>query len=221
MATVFVPGVAQTVLSGTIGSNPFAVVHHWQFGSLTGAWNATDIDTLALTCLTACGTALKTQSGNNVSWTQCAAVDLSNSAGLSAVHVTPVTIGTLPNSLEPASLCAVTKNVIGARYRGGHPRTFWPLNVANNMSDESHWGPTPVSTIQTAVNNWFAAVETAAYTVSGAALQNVIVRYQYTYTNDTVHHKWLKEKQPPATVFPCSQHIVQAQVGTQRRRLVH
>src|ERR1700751_5589356 len=47
MAQVLVPGVAQAVLSGTYGTQPWAVVTHWSYDNIVQDWGQSQIQALA------------------------------------------------------------------------------------------------------------------------------------------------------------------------------
>jgi hypothetical protein len=218
MATVYVPGVAVSVIRGNIGANPWAVVHHWQFGTSTTPWNSGDIATLATAVFTAWQSRLKGSMGPNVEVHEVDTVDLSNATGVGNTHtVTPV-FGGLSSPLEPSSMCLVQQNKIAARYRGGHPRTYWPIGSQAQLANENTWQTGPLGVYQTQIDNFFDDVLAAGYTASPSLVQ-VIPRFSYTYVNDPVGHKYKKERTGLLAVSPVLSHFLVTRVGSQRKRL--
>jgi hypothetical protein len=219
MATVYTPGVAGTVLSGMIGSNPWAVAHHWQFGTSTAAWSQSNLDLLAQTIYTAATANFIPFMGNNVDTRQVTSTDLGSSTGLGSLYTHSPTVGLLGTPLEPSSLCMVIQNRIASRYRGGHPRTYYPLYTQQYMATENTWQPANVATAATKVVAFVSAVISAAYSGSPGALQHVIPRYLYSHTDDPVHHKYTKTRIGLEGVHVVNSYFGNGRVGSQRRRL--
>jgi len=177
------------------------------------------MDLLAQTVFNAFTTALGSRTANNVTHDTVTSVDLGSSTGVSSIYThTPVS-GTGSAPLEPSSACLVVQNRIAARYRGGHPRTFWPAIDSNNMVDEAHWNSVQVTGYVTAVTTFISTVVSASYTGGATLLQHVIPRYTYTITNDPVHHKYLRERTGLLSVDTVQSYVGNTIIGSQRRRL--
>lgn len=220
MPTVHVPGVTLTSTSGLIGAQPWAVVHHWQFGTQTTRWVQADLDLLAATIVSQWIVNFGALMATNVSVHNCVASDLTDAQSLQGSDLTTGTPGTMPGNHDPASACVLVRNQITSRYRGGHPRTYLPFLAASSMDNENTWNPTLVSNVQTSMHAWVAAVTGAAYTVPGATLRHVIPRYTYTIQDDTVHHKYVRTRSGVLGVYPVNSYMALTQVASQRKRLV-
>jgi hypothetical protein len=109
---------------------------------------------------------------------------------------------------------------IARRYRGGKPRMFFPPDTQPAMVDISHWSPTSVTTYNTDVAAFFAAIE--ALTVgSMGTLQHVSLSYYKGFTN--IANSSGRERAVPtyrtaAVVDPVTGYSAKALVGSQRRR---
>jgi len=219
MATVHVPGVALTSSSGKIGSQPFAVIHHWQFGTQTNRWTQPDLDLLATIIDTAWSTHLRAECGTNVSLLQVVASDLTDNQSLQSTVVATAGLGSRVGLHEPASAAVLVRNRIVARYRGGHPRTYWPFGVPADFQDEFNWTTALTTDVLTTVQAWVSQVTGAAYSVSGNPLKQVVPRYTYSITDDTVHKKYVRERTGLLGVNPVIGYEVMKPISSQRRRM--
>lgn len=219
MASVFVPGVATTVLKGMIGSNPWAVVHHWKFSGSVDPWSQSNMDLLALSVFNAWGTAIKANAGGNVTTTEVDSVDIGSSTGVGSVYTHTPVAGGQGAVLEPSSACIVVQNRIASRYRGGHPRTYWPILTTQDMVTENTWAAAKVTSVTNSIVSFVSAVIGASYTGGVSGLQHVIPRYTYTYTDVPQHHKWVKERTGLEGVHVVQSYFGVPRIASQRRRL--
>jgi hypothetical protein len=214
----FSPGVAQAIYHGTIKGNPWAIITHWQFYPSTVPWTATDLQTLVNTIQTATHSNLASHHGTDVYFGVVHAVDLSNATPQVADSTGTTFNGTGPFMAASAQGSVLVNKSIPARYRGGKPRSYYPGYLTTEFTDGENMTPT-------AQNNWNIALAAIA-TAIGSALPGtgsascieVVPRYGYTYTDDPVHHKWLKHKSTYITSNPISSAVVHSKLATQRRR---
>lgn len=219
MPTVFVPGVAASTLRGLIGSNPWACTFHWQNGSSVAPWTAADINLLAQMTMTAWNGSMKGNHATNVSVVGADAIDLTNSTGAGSTYTAAAIVGTLSGVLEPASAAVVVQCKISARYRGGHPRVYWPAGTQVQMLNEYQWTATFASSMATAMVNYVSNVRTAAWSFGTSSLNHVIPRYTYTYTDVPGKHKYLKTRNALLGVSVVNSYVGNQKIGSQRRRL--
>jgi hypothetical protein len=219
MATVYVPGVALTVLKGFIGTNPWAVTHHWQNGASITPWTQADLDLLCLTVFNAWGSALKGNTAVNVETHEVDGTDLTNASGVGSVYTHTPVFGLLSGGLQPSSLCMVVQNRIAARYRGGHPRSFWPVGTVSQFAGEALWSPTFVTSIANNVVSFVEAVRAPSYSFGSGVLNHVIPRYTYTMTDDPASHKWKRERTGLLSVNVVQSYFGVQKAGSQRKRL--
>lgn len=219
VTSVFVPGVAATVLKGNIGANPWAVVHHWKFGSSVGNWTQSNMDLLALTVYNAWGTTFKANAGGNISTTEVDAQDMTDASGVGSVYTHTPVFGAQGAILEPSSACIIVQNRIASRYRGGHPRTYWPCLTTQDMLNENTWATAKVAAITANMVSFVSAVIAASYTGGVSGLQHVIPRYTYSYTDVPGKHKYTKTRTGLQGVYTVQSYFGVSRIASQRRRL--
>jgi hypothetical protein len=83
----------------------------------------------------------------------------------------------------PASMCVLSSLVIARRYRGGHPRIYWPMGAQPDMQDSQTWKSSSVTTFTTAINNFMMNVKAFVWP-GGVSLDLNNVSY---YEGFTVH----------------------------------
>lgn len=219
MATVYVPGVALTVLKGYFGSNPWAVTHHWRNATSTTPWTQADLDLLCLTVFNAWGTALKSQHCTIVDTREVDGTDLTNASGVGSVYTHAPVAGSKSGGANPSNICINVQNRIAARYRGGHPRTFWPAGGVLDMSGEANWGPSFTTSMANAVASFVNTVKAATFSFGTGSLNHVIPRYTYTITDDPAAHKYKRERQGLLSVDVVQSYFAVTKLGSMRRRL--
>lgn len=219
MPTVLAPGVAQTVFSGHIGAQPWASIMHWQIGSTTAPWTLANLQLLCDSCHNSYSTEWAAQIGNNVHMEQVAGVDLGTTTPVATVSAGAPIVGSAPGQLEPSSLCDTVLYKINSRYRGGHPRGYWPFCSQSNLVNESQFTPAHITFVQTQFAAMVTAIVGAFGTAGSTTLLHVVPRYTYTYTNDTIRKKYVKERTGYIGTFPVQGYTLRQTVGSQRRRL--
>jgi hypothetical protein len=211
--TVFVPGVAQTVVTGTISGNPWANVTHWQLGSTGAPWSGTALQTLATTIHGAYISSGGNSLPSTVNVVSAEATDLTNSTGTTAVSTHAAGAGIGSPGYQPSS-CILLNFKIASRYRGGHGRLYWPGINNTYSTDGENLTATAQANLETAWTNIQTAINTAL-----PQCAQVIPRFSYTYTDDPTHHKYTKQKSGLVGVFPVLSTVVHPRIATQRRRL--
>lgn len=219
MTFIPVPGVASTQLKGMIGTNPWVVTHHWRNGVSSTPWSQADLDLLCLTVYDAWGTSLKANTAVNVDTREVDGIDLTSSSGVGSVYTHTPVAGLLSGGLQPSSVCMVIQNRIAARYRGGHPRTFWPVGTVAQFSGEALWSPTFMTSITNNVVSFISAVRAASYSFGAGTLNHVIPRYTYNIVDDPTSHKYRRTRSGLLSVDTVQSYFAQAKVGSQRKRL--
>jgi hypothetical protein len=82
--------------------------------------------------------------------------DLSSDMGASGQDLTArggATVGNQP----PSQVATVTKWPVALRYRGGHPKTFWPPLPIVSQRDNSNWTDLAATNFASLVNDFVAA----------------------------------------------------------------
>lgn len=104
--------------------------------------------------------------GATISLTSIDAVDLTSA--LSAVGVQATTeVGTRDGHVVPIDAAVVTSYKVARRYRGGHPRGYWPFGVAEDLTNAQLWGASFVDEVSSSYTAWRAALETHGWGGAG------------------------------------------------------
>lgn len=218
MAFVPAPGVAQFRLVGTVGGNPWAVVLH-MFNNTSNTWTQPAITALANTAQSSAVTNLIPRWTGQVIVNYADAVDLSDQTLRYAKTTANPATGTGIGSMPTLGTCLMINHRALQRYRGGHGRTYFPGGPVADSVNSDTWSASAVNTWTTAFNNWRDAIY-AALTSAGVSSASICIpRYSYTYTNDSNHHKWTKEKSAFITAGVVNTSVVNNQIRSQRRRL--
>jgi hypothetical protein len=93
----------------------------------------------------------------------------------------PTIVGTRAGGVMPAEVSFVASYLIARRYRGGHPRGYWPFGSETDLFNPRVWVGTFPGIVQTALTNFFADVATAG-AVFGTTYTHVNVSYYQGFT---------------------------------------
>jgi hypothetical protein len=132
-----VPQVIKVQYQFTIGEDLGAICR--EFFRYTGAGaSASDLDTLSSTIASSFNTNLASLMTPDRVLTSVTITDLTSptspegSAGVTVV-------GTRSGGKLPASAALLESQIISRRYRGGHPRTYWPFGSDTDVQDAQTW----------------------------------------------------------------------------------
>lgn len=162
----FVPNGVKFRMAGQQGSGEFGMVFHW--AQLSGS-DITDAD--------AGGFAAAIAGAWNTDWSAYFNDDIVLTSvvveGLqSATDGVGAWAGSYPGSwgsgFSAAQVAVLQKDTIARRYRGGHPRHYWPSPPSGAMADPTHLTPTFVSNYTGALAAFLGHVTTAAIGFWGA-----------------------------------------------------
>jgi hypothetical protein len=203
---VYQPGLVQIRPQYSVGGDDTAENILWAKGAFTSNLTLSQIQAVQSAFDTAWANLWKPQSFDTSEYLGNILTDWSSNTGLQNDTVTiftPVhgTGGTAPAG---AQVCILQSLSTGIRYRGGHPRTYFPGVSADILIDPSHIQTSNATTMVTAYN----AVNTALQGVSsgnGGPFNFVIYLHK---SNSTLAH-----------VYPIAEYAFDTQLATQRRRL--
>lgn len=173
----------------------------------SGTVTTTDLDQVADTFRASIQTNIWPKLGTGVSLTTIA-VDYMKSTGVSLQTVDTYSLASSGGApVNDASSCVISQWHIGSYYRGGHPRTYWPLPATADVTNGSTLGATPLSNFATSFNSLRNAVN-ASTSTNVTKTELGCIRYQSADT-------WLS----PPVFWPYLSVSVRPIIGTQRRRL--
>lgn len=214
-----VPGVIKVALRFTVGADQ-NVTTSLHFRYTGGPPSQANLNTIAQSVHDAFGTNLGAYLHTSIALNQVTVQDLADMTkpvGLWAGS----TAGTATGTALPASIAAVAKYTIARRYRGGHPRGYWPLGTQNGVADAGHWLASTMTALTGVFNTFITAVKAAG---AGITIGNQCSVSYYTqgpaYTlpsGKTRHASTLRTGSIP--VDDVTIVSFNTRMGSQRRRL--
>lgn len=187
------------------GSNPTAAQLNTFCTSVSSAWN-TDLAALHANVLTL---------------DEVTAVDLTSNIGAEGSSVA-THAGTRGSAILPASIAFVVSYEILRRYRGGHPRGYWPFGVEGDLASEGTWLGTTVTAVEAAFIAFMAAVEAAGWSGAGTLTHSNVSFFEgFEAVENPVTHRYrnIPQLRIPPLIDTVSSYIARATIGSQRRRL--
>lgn len=218
MTFIAAPGVAQLRFAGKIGGNSWACILHWNAG-VAAPWTQSQVDSLATTAHSAYNTNLTPLFTNQVVLNEIQAVDLSDQVQRENTIEGLTEVGGQTGVAPTLAACLMINLHIGARYRGGHPRVYWPPGPNTDTSDADTWQAGTVTAMDNAFGSFQSAIRTALVSAGLANNGLCAPRYSYQYVDNTAKKRYDKVRQSFLGPFPVSSWNTSNQIRTQRRRL--
>jgi hypothetical protein len=150
------------------------------------------------------------------------AIDLSSSTAAVGADATNVA-GTRTGDGVPADAAVVVSHKISRRYRGGHPRNYWPFGVAADLDDAQKWGNTFISDANTKVDNFYGGINAVGWPSAGS-IDSVSVSYYEGFTvfmGPTGRARNISTPRATPVIDTVTAHSCRHGVGSQRGRLLH
>jgi hypothetical protein len=147
--------------------------------------------------------------------------DIASSTGAFGEETTPVD-GSLSGFNVPMNCCVLINHSINRRYRGGKPRSYWPLGGRSHVSGDNSWDSGFVGDVQAGYNAFVAAISAVT---EGACtfVAPINVSYYEGFTEVAYGTPTKYRRTPTLRSSPVTDLItgstVRAKVGSQRRRL--
>jgi hypothetical protein len=171
--------VLRCSLQFTVGTdaNVFTRFHVQYSG---GAPTNAEAATFAAAIATAFGSDLKSLMSDSLELTTVYVEDLTSDTAATGEDA-PATDGTRSGTALPAATCLVAAYNVGRRYRGGHPRGYWPFGVAADLQTEQTWTAAFTTACGTGFGSFFTAIDAAGWSGAGT-LTHVNVSYYSGFT---------------------------------------
>ena len=155
-------------------------------------------------------------------WTQfpIQCEDLSTATGAVAQGTTS-NPGVRSGHSLPASNSLMVQFLIARRYRGGKPKIFLPVGVAEDLATGPTWSTSFLTATSTGFQAFIAAVNAAGWAAAGT-LTHVNVSYfqGFTSVQNPVTHRWrnVPTVRGAVVVDPITAYGVEVGIASQRRR---
>lgn len=202
-----IPGVARVVVSGTYSIRTWANIFH--VALLSGdPMSQAVVDDIAATVYDAYGTNLMSRLPAAAVATQCLATDLGSDQGLAGV-ASGNKVGTETGNPVSLNSGLLVNWRIAKRYRGGHPRTYLPGAVEDDVDGPGVIIAAAVTEVTTGANAFIAAL--VGNTGAAGVLQ--LVTPHYVVNNTPI--------QPPVVpeTSPILSGTCNKTIASQRRRV--
>jgi hypothetical protein len=100
-------------------------------------------------------------------------LDLSSTTGAEDILI-DTTAGGRTGDFAPSSAAVLASWTINRRYRGGHPRSYFPFGTAGTYASGSSkfWDPTFIASVETRLNTFIGAV--SGKTVSATTFESFV-----------------------------------------------
>ena len=159
--------------------------------------------------------------GTFVTLARVEAIDLSSDTSPSGEAVVG-TAGTRVGTELDAAAAMVAGYEITRRYRGGHPRGYWPAGVEADLQDAQTWTSAFTTEFQGAFGTWISDITSSPW-AGASGLTHTGVSYKKGFTvvisPTTGRARNIPTDRGAAVIDPIVAVIARTRVGSQRRRL--
>jgi hypothetical protein len=215
------PGVLQLVLHHTSTHLTHDLINRVHYHYTGAAPTAAQLVTMAPTLLVEWASVFVPLMPAGVQVAGIDILDLSSSTGAQTA-LSASTPGTRAGTTLPADTCVVVAGQIARRYRGGHPRTYLPLGVAEDLAGPRTWSGALVTAAVAAMTS-FMGVTTGAGWAGAGVITPCNVSYflgNHLVTYPSGRHRDVPTLRPGGPVVDTiTSYVGRLGVGTQRRRI--
>lgn len=215
-----VPNVIRNVLKFTTGEDLKAAIRFFLAYTGSAPTNA-ELATFAAGIGTAFAAQLLGLGSDSTGLQTVTSTDLTSSTSGEGA-ASPEVVCTRGATINTSDACLLEGLHVNRRYRGGHPRIYWPFGVQGDLQDGQTWTSDFLSECITALDDFYSAV--LALTWSGGSITNrVNVSY---YSGFTVHDgitgraRNVSTPRGSAIVDIVPESFVRTGIASQRRRLL-
>jgi hypothetical protein len=199
----FAPATLRVRYLGLNNTRPWNTVHHVRFSS--AAPSTADLNQVAQTWASNWVTNFAPMMNTAVRLTSVEVTDISSATGAQGVNVASHD-GTRAGTAMSVQVAAVVSWHVNYRWRGGHPRTYYPAGVIADVVNGNTWATAFQSAMGTAAANQLAQYN--ATPLAGGVCTMVAVRY---FDQNALL--------PTPLVLPVANAAFHTRVDTMRRRL--
>ena len=146
--------------------------------------------------------------------------DLSSDTGNSAI-TDIAAAGTRSGTANDVALCVLLNHSIGRRYRGGHPKTFWPWGVEGDLLNNNAWESASITAFDAAWVAFLAAIVGASsggVTITGLVNVSFYSGFTAVMSPTTGRYRNIPKLRANPVIDPIVNTAVNAIPSTQRRR---
>ena len=132
-------------------------------------------------------------------------------------------VGTRSGGQLPADAAVLANYTIDRRYRGGHPKGFWPMGSDSDLNTPQQWSAGAVADFTEGVQEFFAA--TQGVSAGGSELSSRAVVSYYQGNTVVISPTTGRARNVPKLrtggpmVYDVLETVVSSRIASQRRRL--
>jgi len=209
------PDVSNTIRIKVNGSNqttPWVALFYWHY--LGGAPTGANLASFCTAFVAAMQSSLSPSFATTVTVNNAEAWDLATRTGAFGSGGSSWT-GNRAGTPLPTSVAACVGWKVTARWRGGHPRTYFPAGVQTDVLNGHLWVEASRATFEAGNEGFLSQVNALNLGAAGGYLQ--CVRYLQTIheADGTKHVEYIN----PPQQLQIQRALVDARLDTQRRRL--
>jgi hypothetical protein len=165
------PVVAATLkveIEGNDGSHAWAVIQHCAYSG--GPPSTADLDTFAAAIALVLKNDFIPLYSSYITFTQVVVTDLASISGNQGI-ATVASGSPSGGGYQGGNVATLVNYPSSIRYRGGHPRTYWPGGVQSDLASPSTWTTGYITAITAAITALQTVYWTSSYTSFVAAGQ--------------------------------------------------
>lgn len=212
-----VSGVIEVALHWTVGEDASCQTK-LHFSATGSPFTAADLATMATAVRTAVSANLASTYGSATKLTEVTCTDLGSTTGTQGVDGTAVS-GASTGGLPAMAACLVNYK-IARRYRGGKPRSYFPIGNASYLADPQTWSGSGLTSLQTAITGLMTAIVGHTFGAIVVTAQVSVSYYSggsWAIVSGRPHFTPTRRATP--LVDTVLSAIVAQKLGTQRRRM--
>jgi hypothetical protein len=215
-----VPSVLRTALKGSAGGGELWLTRF--YSQYPGAApSGSQLATFNNGVISAFASRISPFMTANKTLTAVETTDLSTPSS-AQLETTAALAGSEPGPNLPLMACVVGSYGINRRYRGGHPRGYWPMGAEGDLATSGEWAPASVAAFTTQLGEFFNDVHAIIWGVSEITTHvNVSYYSGFDVVIDPITGRARnvpKLRSPGPIVDTVVSVNARAIVGTQRRR---
>jgi hypothetical protein len=208
-----VPNVIKIIHSSTRSDSPVENILHMKYSGSAPA--SADLGTfMGGTYGPAWDTVFVDEASTDATMVQIEMLDLSSSTGAQDILI-DTSAGGRTGDFAPSSACVLASWGVNRRFRGGHPRSYFPFGTAGTYASGSSkfWDPAFIADVQTKLETFIGLIQ--GTTVGTTVFENLVnVSYYDIALNPTPPYRRTTPLVDDITTLDVKQRIC-----SQRRRL--
>lgn len=131
--------------------------------------------------------------------------------------------GTRAGSVLPADNAVLCSHRVARRYRGGHPRNYWPFGSSGDVEDAQTWDGDFITNCDTAFDAFYGGINALGWASAGT-IDSVNVSYYQgfeVFMGPTGRARNISTVRDEPVIDTITAHTASVGIASQRSRLLH